>query len=35
MIKKLIKFVISLVVLSWVAKKMRIHHDKNGKHIDR
>jgi len=31
MIKKLLKIVISLLVISWVAKKMYFHHYSNGK----
>jgi hypothetical protein len=34
MIKKLLKIVISLVAISWLAKKMRLHHGNNGKQME-
>gem|GEM_PF-2645691 len=34
MIKKLLKFVISLVAIKWLAKKMSLHHCNKGKQME-
>jgi len=34
MIKKLLKFAISLAAIKWLAKKMSHHHSNNGKQVE-